>query len=388
MDFISGVIDRIKRDKGVISTPSYIYLPQMIDHNYTSLKECLGTKLIVSVKANSNSDLLNLSSFEKDGYEATSLEELNIITQLGAKERFINNPSMDEDTLNKAVLSGATVIIDNLNQIRLLEKINSKNEIQIMLRVNAKDVALFFESNLIDKGDFFGLSVCDIVKAIEMVKHLNVKVLGLHIFKGSNSFVKQADCTAVDIKKLTVLCEEKLTYKLQKINLGGGFTSDWYCSGFDFEAYRSRIFSLFDGYDLYHESGRGIFETAGVYVTKVISTKELNDRHIAICDGGLAHNFLLAQTESTFKKIRSPSYIIQDTPSFLGKECTIIGSSCNKDDIVGKLSEGELELGVDDLVVFDRCGAYNQAYSPVNFLSLKKPESYIYFFDESETLSG
>lgn len=391
MDYMSEVISSVRKDKDKISTPSYIYLPEVVDRNYASLKECLGTKLIVSVKANSNSDLLNLANFEKDGYEVTSLEELNIVTQLGAKEKFINNPSMNQELIHKAVLSGTTIIVDNLNQIKLLAKVISSsvdNEVSIMLRVNAKDMATFFESNSALKGDLFGLSVIDIMEAIKVLKELNIKVLGLHIFKGSHSFFKQADRTAIEIKKLVTLCEDNLSYKLEKINFGGGFSSDWHCSGFDFEAYRNRISSLFDGYDLYHESGRGLFETAGVYVTKVISTKELNDSHIAICDGGLAHNFLLAQTESTFKKFRSPTYVIQDRPAFLDKQCIIIGSSCNKDDVVGKLSEGQAALGVDDLVLFNNCGAYNETYSPVNFLSLKKSTSYIYFCDESGLIDG
>ena len=119
-----------------IETPAYIYSPELVDHNYLSLKECLGTKLIVSIKANSNVDLLNLSSVEKDGYEATSLEELSIITQLRPKEKFINNPSMDAELVRKSVVSGTTVIIENLNQnksvtLEVLDEENARGYVEL-----------------------------------------------------------------------------------------------------------------------------------------------------------------------------------------------------------------------------------------------------------------
>lgn len=369
-----------------IETPAYIYSPELVDQNYLSLKECLGTKLIVSIKANSNVDLLNLSSVEKDGYEATSLEELSIITQLRPKEKFINNPSMDAELVRKSVFSGTTVIIDNLNQVSFFYEIAGEKEISVMLRVNGKDLSQYYQQDYRMKGDYFGLSVMDIKEALVQLKEMGVKVVGLHLFNGSHSFTKHAVDFAKFIKKLTLECEVQLDYKLESINFGGGFSRDWHQSGFDFEGYRGLLSELYSDYELYHESGRAIFETSGIYLTRVISTKKLADKNIVICDGGLAHNFLLAQTESTFKKYRQPSLIVSDTKKISPVESTLIGSSCNKDDVVGTLPSGEKTLVGGDIVIFDSCGAYAQTYSPVNFLSLKQAKSYIWSISKGNSI--
>jgi len=388
MNIVSVVSSRLAKDRGCIDTPSYVYFPEILDVNYASLKECLGTNLIVSIKANSNVDLLSLSVVDKDGYEGTSLEELKIITQLGAKEKFINNPSMDQGLLRKSILSGATVIVDNLNQIEFLKNIKEDMDIPpVMLRVNPKALSTYYKCLDTTKGDHFGMSVEDIDIAIDRLKEMKISILGLHIFKGSHSFKKSAFETLDLIKLLSEHCENKLGYSLSKLNFGGGFSSDWSVSGFDYESYRNKLKSFFSGYDLYHEAGRALFEAAGIYVTKVISTKTLGASDIAICDGGLAHNFLLAQTESTFKKFRKPSFVVSAGKRATHGECTIVGSSCNKDDVVGKIPEGEANPSVDDLIIFDRCGAYNQVYSPINFLSLKKAASYLMFLDKSEIVS-
>lgn len=362
-----------------LETPCFVYCPEVALESYRSLKECLGGKLIVSVKANSNSDLIAFMANEVDGFEATSENELKTIAQVVKGERYINNPSFTEDTLKKAAASKTKIILDHPEQITLLEGISS-DRLEVILRINATSLFRYYDVGVKLREDHFGMSIDDSLRVSRELSKKGISLLGIHIFKGSYTFDKTAVETIEAVSTLLNSMEEEYGHKLSKVNLGGGFSGEWQTSGFDFGEYRRLLASHLDGYEIYHESGRGIFESCGVFICDVVSTKELNGKHVAITNGGLSQSFLLAQTESPLKRYVSP-YILggEKIPNLDG--ALIVGSTCNRDDIIGKIKQGELYPVKGSKLIYADCGAYVQTYSPVNFLGLPQAKTYIYFED-------
>ena len=119
--------------------------------------------------------------------------------------------------------------------------------------------------------------------------------------------------------------------------------------------------------------------SAGYFLTQVRYKKDIGDQSYLIADGGMNQNFLLAQTENTFRRYQQP-YVIHQTESdseVYDSACYIAGTSCNKDDIIGQIKQGQPKVEPGDLLVFSHMGAYNASYTVSPFLSLPPATTYL-----------
>ena len=211
---------------------------------------------------------------------------------------------------------------------------------------------------------------------------VNISLKGIHVFKGSYSFQKEAFETAKKMKMLIPIVEKKLGYKLEMVNLGGGICEKWYQMDFDFDAYREELKTFPSHICINHESGRAIFSSAGSFVTTIIHTKKLNNEIVAICDGGMAQNFLLCQTEKTFKNYKKPmvwTHSLQKKTRLKKSQTVVLaGSSCSHNDIISKFETNKQDdIKQGSICIFNFCGAYNYSYSLGGFLKLQKAKEFI-----------
>lgn len=366
-----------------LKTPCYVLDPTVVMTRYADLRERLGTPLIVSLKANPNLDLLiRCGHAFVDGVELASQGELDIVAGRINTPKYVNNPSMDENFMRAALASRCTFIIDSLEQAqRLIRVIGKQAPPQTVLRLNA--------GHLVGSGkqlaDHFGMSRNDALLATVALAQANVPIAGLHTFAGSNAFHiddKATDSAALahalaafapQIARLTGMPVEFL-------NVGGGFSEHFHSQTQTFDAYRQRIAPLHKDFKVIHESGRGVFAGAGTFVTRVRSVKALGERYVAICDGGLSHNFLLAKTESMLKNYAQPRLLRrQQAPTDAPLLPTqFVGSTCSRADVIGWRHDVSAPPSVGDLVIFENCGAYNQTYSVSAFLSQSPAHTYIH----------
>ena len=106
---------------------------------------------------------------------------------------------------------------------------------------------------------------------------------------------------------------------------------------------------------------RGVFAGAGTFVTRVRSVKALGERYVAVCDGGLSHNFLLAKTESMLKNYAQPRVLRRqqapvDAPQL---PTQFVGSTCSRADVIGWNHGVSAPPSVGDLVIFENCVTTN-----------------------------
>ncbi|MET5021051.1 PLP-dependent decarboxylase, partial [Burkholderia pseudomallei] len=70
--------------------------------------------------------------------------------------------------------------------------------------------------------------------------------------------------------------------------------------------------------------------------------KVWDDREIAVCDGGISHNFMLAKTEAVLKTWAAPTLVpagaadAQRAPN--APPITFVGHTCNPPDLIGPVS--------------------------------------------------
>lgn len=374
MQQIKAMLDQNPAD---IATPCYFYSISRLEHNFNALKAALGTQIILSVKANSNTDLLLRSAhFLNDGIEVASINELQSVVG-GDTPKYINNPSADKKFLRAAVSGKARLVIDNLEQLKIVTELAAKRPLAgVILRLNPVVLRQFNDQHPKVRPDQFGMDWDTACIAIDWCKEHKLPLLGCHLFKGSYSFEKTAMATVDSVKAIIDAMEHRYGGAISFVNLGGGFGEKWQQSDFDFAAYRAKLAELPEHVAVAHESGRGLMADIGYFAVRVRYSKQIEDSHYVICDGGIAQNFLLAKTENTLRKLNTPS-LWQKEATDLKAACQFVGSSCSKDDVIGKQSAEHILPQPGDVCIFDNCGAYNASYTVSPFLQLPKAHTYI-----------
>jgi diaminopimelate decarboxylase len=375
-------LDALRATPRSFDTPCFLYDPLRAADNYRELRSLLGTRLIVSVKANHNMDVnLRIIHPGIDGFELASSGELTMMPKTSGAPVFLNNPAMDTGFMRSGLAVGATFIIDRPSQLKtLLEASAQRTPQPLVLRVNASVLHQFVkDAPPLDRPDHFGMDLPNLMAAVDFIRDNGPKLQlrGLHCFAGSHSFMRLWPFHAGFARQLQQQVEARYGQPLAMLNLGGGFPGDWRERSDTLREY-AKTLSDFGPTELYHEAGRAIYEDSGIFVTKVLDTKTLNGVCIAVCDGGIAQNFLLAQTERQIKKRQSPAFLreTRDAPAS-STEIRYVGASCNRDDVIGQAPVGSVQPEAGDLILFDRCGAYNDTYSVGKFLALKEAKSYV-----------
>lgn len=367
----------LRHNPDAFATPCYIYNPDIVAARYRALRDALRTKLIVSLKANPNSDLFSRCYHEFiDGVEVASQMELNVVVGRFRAPKFVNNPSMDVQFLRAALASRVTVIVDNLNQVdMLIAEAGQLKPMPVLLRLNVG------VSNVIPSGaaDHFGMDLAEARAAARRLRDAAIEVAGCHFFAGSSSFGLRSGLAAKAVMRAAEAIESELDRHLTTVNFGGGFVSAWDDHPAAVINYSAELQSLHTRYTLVHEAGRAIFGKAGAFVTRVVATKILNGQSVVICDGGIAQNFLLCQTENVLRRRVSPTVITaaKAVREIAAVPVLIAGSTCSKSDVLGQCPTDSVVPQPGDICLFENCGAYNHTYTVANFLGSKQAIVYI-----------
>ena len=357
------------------NTPCYVYSKAAFIDNYTRLKEKLGTPLFVSIKANSDFRLL-IGQHEHiiDGLEAASLPELEAaLTVVRGAKIYVNNPAMNLELLTHAVRSQVNVVIDNSFQMELLATLDRTSLRSIVVRLNSSVLKKLNPQHTGGKEDHFGVDFESLPDIVQRANQLRIKISGFHMFQGSNTFFNGVSQSPPLLRELVDRLSLLLGHSFSFFNLGGGFPADWADnSDFDWATYRAGLQSIAPSLGWAHESGRGVFSSAGFFLTRVLSTKLLNQKMVAICDGGIAQNFLLCKTENPMRKYNVPLVLKKNHSHrpICDYPILYVGASCSQDDIIAKSPAQSIAPAIGDLIVFSNCGAYNNSYTMPHFLSL------------------
>ncbi|WP_323122564.1 type III PLP-dependent enzyme domain-containing protein [Burkholderia alba] len=371
-----------------LKTPCYVYDPAIAIARYRDLKARLGTRLIVSLKANPDQDMLaRCAHAYEDGVELASRGELDRVVGRVKGPRYLNNPSMNEEFIRAGLASRCHFVLDNPDHVaRFIPLARDAAAAgaapgKLLLRLNAG--ALAGDQSRAHWHDHFGMTPNEAFAALRALAGAGLRIDGLHVFSGPHSFVRgdaaQPDTLALPaaLAALARDLEPGNGAPLASLSLGGGFPEQP-VQPEAFARYRAAIAPLAGPYSLAHESGRAIFADAGFFVTKVVAVKHWADRTIAVCDGGISHNFLLAQTESVIRRLQAPQLVRRSPePGDVGAASTLfVGSTCSRADVIGR-GTGNAPPRPGDLAVFSQCGAYHRTYSMNGFLSHEAAHVYI-----------
>ena len=348
-----------------------------MERSIRALKKALGTTVLISFKACPIYDIIARLPCECwDGVELASRGELYMFTGQRPRHFYVNTPALTESLVRAALSASASLVIDAPSQLSLINKVRGKRRVRpVSLRLSNRLIEQFRPDAPRLRPDQFGMDLQTVHEVVDTSRRLRIDIEGVHLFAGPHAFGRVAKHMAAIASTIVTQIEERLGHRLRIANLGGGLEENWPDKSHEFPTYRSTLSLLPPHLEIVHEFGRAIFATAGVFATRVIATKMVMGQRYAICDGGMAQAFLLAQTENILRKHRIPR-VANRCAGNSGKapKTLIVGSTCSRDDFIGETTD---ELQEGDVLLFEGCGAYYRTYSMNNFLALSEPNVYV-----------
>lgn len=341
-------------------TPLYVYDE---DTALLRLNEVLSStrdvvsKILYSMKANSNPSIVKLFYEQGLGIEASSPGEVFIALKSSVKPGEIvftgNNVSYED--LKYVVKCGVSINIDSLSALRKLQKIGYKGSIGI--RVNP----LFKYGNheyFITSGPRakFGIPLDKVYEIIKEARSYGIVVKRLHAHIGSG--IKD---TEPYLKLLDILVRAaQKAESVEELNIGGGYAVpykkdeqrfSWFKFASELKSKKQEL--NLEDYKIMIESGRYLIAEAGVLLARITDVRKIEeDFYIIGTDTGMNH------------LIRPALYGAYHEVIVANKACEkpkiradIVGNLCEGSDIIA-LNRELPEVSEGDLIAVMNVGAY------------------------------
>jgi diaminopimelate decarboxylase len=290
-------------------SPLFVYSQRNIEDKYNEFKNAFSSRYPEvqfwwSYKTNYLNAICNI--FHKLGSKAEVVSEFEYqkARSLGidGKDIIFNGPYKTKESLMIAVKEGAKIHIDHWYEINDLEEIAEElgMEIPVAIRCN-------MNTGVYPQWSRFGFNI-DNGEAYDAIKRIyegkKLYMTGLHSHIGT--FMLSASAYGEETKKLVSLknkIEEDFGYKIEYIDIGGGFASKNRLKGVYqapevivpsadeyAEAITNAIFEVNKGKlpKLYLETGRALIDEAGYLLTSVFASKRMPDgKKSYIVDAGV-----------------------------------------------------------------------------------------------------
>lgn len=379
-----------------LSTPCYIYSKDKLDGQIERLRENLPpeTKILYSLKANPNSDVLGHLKNLVDGFDVSTPGEAARIFEIVKSPNYLSyvGPAKTKEDIATVLrdFPHAHVVVESTEEFHevsnLGRSLNAK--INVMIRLQMSMVYLASGRKVKEHFSQFGMAEDEVER--EFRNYFDapfVNLLGFHCHAGSNflshSLVKSNLEIFLDfVEKLVV----RFKFYPQMVNLGGGFGLPVFPGQTEFDLFefcklleqdlsQRKKNEYFRQVNFIFELGRYISGPAGIFLTRVLRKKKLGQRSVAILDGGFSQNMGLVGFDQIIKKrhvFRVLGYS-KDRPEEL---VTLVGPSCYSADVLAEdILLPRLEVG--DHICVSHSGAYGKSFSPTDFLCGKKPGEFL-----------
>lgn len=372
---------------GQLPTPCYLYNEQVLRQNYdrfvaAALRYNIPNPLVCyALKANANPGLLSILAKAGAGADIVSGGELKraLMVNVDANKIVFSGVGKTTTEIDLALLSGENGILAfNVESIEELELISSRAALHqkmanVSLRFNPEVMAKTHKNiSTGHRTHKFGIIKKDLLllmKQKKYWKHINFQGLSVHI--GSQLLDFEATAQAVQ-KTCKLLREIGLPVKI--LDVGGGLGMDYspedrkklknvdrldkYMSIISQEIHQHLISKteLPNDFRVVFEPGRFIVARSGIFLSKVLRTKDSGANHFVIVDGGM-NDFARTSLYGAYHEL------LPLKPR-TGKErkTTVVGPICETTDCFAS-GRKLTPLRKDDFIAVADTGAYGFSMS-------------------------
>ncbi len=380
-------------------TPFYLYDMDAASAHYQRLARQLPAdiELYYCVKANSNPRVLRAYLGKVSGLDVSSGGEIEIALRAGFDARSMSfaGPGKRDQELELAVSAGVGIVsVESPHELARLSAIARQNGCRqtVTLRINPRFTGKEFPMRMGGGPSQFGIPEEDVDPVVAAAKaDSQIDLAGFHIYSGTNCLEPKGILENV-AQTLDIVGNlgRKHDVKLRKVNLGGGFGIPYFAGqlAMDADALVSDIVKLISHRKAQEptlsdatfilELGRFLIGPFGVYVARVVDTKETRGKRYAIMDGGMNHCF---PATGNFGQLIKKNYPIENVSKESGSMLVsqeLVGPLCTPIDSMARALEVP-RCDIGDLIAFRSCGAYAFSASPLLFLGHDTPLELVYY---------
>jgi diaminopimelate decarboxylase len=392
---VQALLDAVARDVG---TPCYVYLPDVWQERIAALRRTFAGRFAVSyaVKANPNPGILRRLRGQVDGLDVSSGGELAGALEAGwnAAQLSFTGPGKSVEELQYALDARiGEVIVESLDEAETLNDLAARTGRRqaVLARLAPARVPKGFGLNMSGKPTQFGFDEETLDRAMPALAALpHLELVGLHAYSGTQCLSAEAiaENYAIFVELFRGVC---LAHGLRprKLVFGAGIGIAYHDGEQtpDVAAIAAASRPALDalaaepalaGADLVLETGRFLIGEAGVYLTRVIRTKETRGATICICDGGMNQHLAAS---GHFGSVLQRNYRMfklggSGAPPPAGVEYTLVGPLCTTIDTLARRARFDT-LAAGDVIGVLSSGAYGVTASPIHFISHRPPREVI-----------
>jgi diaminopimelate decarboxylase/aspartate kinase len=364
----------------------YVYSLQQLRANISALQALKSIdKIFFACKANHHLDMLKTMHAAGLGFECVSIQELKFIHALFpglARDRLLFTPNFaGKLEYEEAYFYTEQVNLDNVYPLEAWPEVFKGKS--VLLRVDPGE-GLGYHEKMQTGGvkSKFGVSVEQMLAAVPKMKELNIRVVGLHVHKGSGIHV-----SAVWAKTAEFLCQFlPLFPDLKYLDLGGGLGIQYRDTDppLDLQALDASVAalraSLPDGagqrLQLWLEPGRFLAAQSGVLLAKVTQLKTKPGRSFVGMSTGMNSLIRPALYEAHHDIVnlsRLPEHVqaageagriyLNTLDPRTHSLVDVVGPICESGDVLGFARSLPSETAEGDVLLVDAVGAYGRVMS-------------------------
>ncbi len=355
-----------------LNTPCYIIRAGEFEENMARFRAAFasrwGEKLLLgySVKTNNFPWLLKTAMERGFWAEVVSPDEYDFALRCGCpEEKILFNGPQKQDRLLSACRAGATVNLDNLEEVEAVCAAFGGGDFQprLGLRVNFDLEALCpGETTCQGVPGRFGLCLenGDFARALEKLQGAGLPLAGLHLHQSSKS--RSLKIFAAIAETAVKLAGEYGLTALDYVDMGGGFFGGSFFPGKPgFEEYAETVCAILKtAFDptrttLVLEPGAAVLATSMDYLCSVLNIREVRGQRIVTLDGSLLHINPMMNPHPTPFTMLNPG-------AEGGADQIVAGSTCMELDRFWPRDMHNL-AGHETQFLFHACGAYMSTHN-------------------------
>ncbi|AJI45076.1 PLP-dependent decarboxylase [Francisella tularensis subsp. novicida] len=373
--------------------PFFYYDLDMLEAHAKELHR-LPVKLWYALKANPLSRIIKVFDEQKISFDVASIGELDQVLAQGVNPKNIlhTGPAKSYSQLEYFLAQGVRIfVIESINQLKDLSILVEKKNINVKVLLRVQLVWNDQENNVLGGGGCvtpFGLSINDWRDFFNSAPNIsnNMSIIGMHCFQWGNILClnKLSQIWEITTKALLDL-SEAINVSLKVIDLGGGIGVP-YNAGQKSISINDLIFCFnklkkeFPYIEYWLELGRYAVAESGVYVTKIVDRKSVNNIDLLVTDGGAQHLVRPALTGESF-----PIQLLREEACSETNDFQIHGPLCTSLDKAGIASLPK-DTGLNDYLIFKQTGAYGFTESMPLFLCHNLPAEVIFYKGQLQTV--
>lgn len=242
---------------------------------------------------------------------------------------------------------------------------------------NKEELSLYLR---LTSGNKFGMDEAAIKEIIaKRADYPLIHIKGIHYFSGTQ---KKLTKTAKELKNLDDFFETlsaEYQFKVEELEFGPGLFVNYFKGTEDTTQQDiAKIAALlsemrFQG-KVTLEMGRALCAVCGYYLTTVKDIKQNNGKNYCLVDGGIHQLNYDGQIRGMYQPYL---HVLPERTSGEEKDWTVCGILCTVNDVLVQ-SVPLRELQLEDVLVFERTGAYSMTEGMALFLSHELPKVALY----------